>query len=710
MSLGSAEYKIEADTSEAIKDMKALVSELDDMTNQIKKSESEVKSFESSVNSLGGTIDKAGKVFDKAGQENKKLTDTYALLQDQMAKTKTQGVDVITNSYTKAQPKVNAITKSFKVQKGAMQQLGFQVQDFAVQIAGGTSAITAFGQQGSQLAGILGPGGAIVGALIAVGSAIIGVGVNALSTAGAIDTFLEKVKELDEEGLSKLAGQQQQTAIADTEKTINKLTYSIEKTRKETEKLAQQEADLIKQRDASRGKGFAGAVETARIANLRKEMEASQITLQNLIEEQTKEEDKLKLLTKETNVNQEAIDKQVQSIEDLASVIGKSASGIAMHNKELALAKLASDGATDAELDRVAAAHDLIIAQTQKIEAEREATKTTKDKTKADREAAKAEREKQQAIANLGKADPIFAVDIQRDDSLINLQAQLDAELITEQTYADRKVEINRNAEAQIQQITEERFRAQSEANDILISSLNSLQSSATSAFTGFIVGASSANDVVRSLASSILTHAVGALVEMGIESIKNQVLSTALANTQQANILTTSAVQDAAVVKSAATTSAAAGTVAAASAPAAALTSTFSFGQAAVVGGAALLGTLAIAKGFERGGTFGGGAIQMGEGNAPEVMSTSAGLFAVPGDRGRMFNQEQLSQIGGGGVKVSNIINNYASSATVDSQVKTQEDGSIIIETIVADIRTGNGPVSSAMNQAYPALTRKTK
>ncbi len=697
MSLGSAEYKIEADTSEAIKDMKALVSELDDMTNQIKKSESEVKSFESSVNSLGGTIDKTGKVFDKAGQENKKLTDTYALLQDQMAKTKTQGVDVITNSYTKAQPKVNAITKSFKVQKGAMQQLGFQVQDFAVQVAGGTSAITAFGQQGSQLAGILGPGGAIVGALIAVGSAIIGVGVNALSTAGAIDTFLEKVKELDEEGLSKLAGQQQQTAIADTEKTINKLTYSIEKARRETEKLAQQEAELIKKRDASIDSGYAGAFDTARIVNLRKEMEASQITLQNLIEEQAKEEDKLKILTKETNVNQEAIDKQVQSIEDLASVIGKSASGIAMHNKELALAKLASDGATAAELDRVAAAHDLIIAQTQKIEREREATKTTKDKTKADREAAKAEREKQQAIANLGAADPIFTVDIQRDNSLANLQAQLDAELITEQTYADRKVEINRNAELQIQQISEERFRAQSEANDFLISSLDALASTAASSMGALITGGATATEVINSLASTVLNQAIGALIELGLQQVKNQIIGQTAA-------------------ASAAAASAATGTaMAAAYAPAAALASLASFGANAAPASAGIASTVGLASGLavsglERGGVLGGGLTEMGEGNSPEVLKTDNGIFAVPGSRGRVFNQEQLSQIGGGGVKVSNIINNYASSATVDSQVKTQEDGSIIIETIVADIRTGNGPVSSAMNQAYPALTRKTK
>jgi len=50
-------------------------------------------------------------------------------------------------------------------------QAGFQVQDFAVQVGSGTSALTAFAQQGSQMLGIFGPGGALAGALLAIGAA-----------------------------------------------------------------------------------------------------------------------------------------------------------------------------------------------------------------------------------------------------------------------------------------------------------------------------------------------------------------------------------------------------------------------------------------------------------------------------------------------------------------------------------------------------------
>ena len=55
-----------------------------------------------------------------------------------------------------------------------MQQVGYQVQDFAVQVQSGTSAMVALGQQGSQLLGILGPAGAVAGAVLAVGTGLVG--------------------------------------------------------------------------------------------------------------------------------------------------------------------------------------------------------------------------------------------------------------------------------------------------------------------------------------------------------------------------------------------------------------------------------------------------------------------------------------------------------------------------------------------------------
>lgn len=49
-------------------------------------------------------------------------------------------------------------------------QAGFQIQDFAVQVGAGTSALTAFSQQAPQLLGAFGPTGAIAGAIVAIGA------------------------------------------------------------------------------------------------------------------------------------------------------------------------------------------------------------------------------------------------------------------------------------------------------------------------------------------------------------------------------------------------------------------------------------------------------------------------------------------------------------------------------------------------------------
>jgi chromosome segregation ATPase len=53
--------------------------------------------------------------------------------------------------------------------RSKIQQVGFQVQDFAVQVGAGTSATQAFAQQFPQLAGAFGPVGVAVGTLAAIG-------------------------------------------------------------------------------------------------------------------------------------------------------------------------------------------------------------------------------------------------------------------------------------------------------------------------------------------------------------------------------------------------------------------------------------------------------------------------------------------------------------------------------------------------------------
>lgn len=78
-------------------------------------------------------------------------------------------------SATKMASSVDKATPKLKGFGTGAQQIGYQVQDMIVQIQGGTSAFVAIGQQGSQLAGAFGPGGAVIGAVIALSAAVGGV-------------------------------------------------------------------------------------------------------------------------------------------------------------------------------------------------------------------------------------------------------------------------------------------------------------------------------------------------------------------------------------------------------------------------------------------------------------------------------------------------------------------------------------------------------
>ncbi|HGG8719388.1 TPA: tail protein (tape measure) [Enterobacter cloacae] len=82
--------------------------------------------------------------------------------------------------------------------KSSMQQAGYQVQDFIVQVQGGQSALVAFAQQGSQLAGAFGPGGAVVGAIIALSSVIAGTFVASLGNGkSAVDALKDAIESTD---------------------------------------------------------------------------------------------------------------------------------------------------------------------------------------------------------------------------------------------------------------------------------------------------------------------------------------------------------------------------------------------------------------------------------------------------------------------------------------------------------------------------------
>lgn len=80
--------------------------------------------------------------------------------------------------------------------RNALQQGGYQVQDFIVQVQGGQSALVAFSQQGSQLASVFSP---VAGAVLTVATVIAGSLMASLSNGkNAIDAMKDAISAMDQ--------------------------------------------------------------------------------------------------------------------------------------------------------------------------------------------------------------------------------------------------------------------------------------------------------------------------------------------------------------------------------------------------------------------------------------------------------------------------------------------------------------------------------
>ncbi|QMN72174.1 tape measure protein [Citrobacter freundii] len=184
-------------------------------------------------------------------------------------------------------------------------------------------------------------------------------------------------------------------------------------------------------------------------------------------------------------------------------------------------------------------------------------------------------------------------------------------------------------------------FRNQSQANELLASSLEGLQSGATNALTGLISGTQSLQEAFANIGTTILNSVVGSLVQMGIEWVKSQLMGQAAA------------------AASLASTMAQATAAASAWAPAAMSASIATYGSAAAVGQAAYAGSLLAAKGMAvAGARYNGGPVdagsmyRVGEKGKPEIFQASNGSqYMIPGDNGKVISNRDMQ--GGGGASI---------------------------------------------------------
>lgn len=158
----------------------------------------------------------------KTAQEQEVLNAVYKLGANATQEQKQQVTQLVQN-YQTLRDGSNQTEGSFRNLRGVSQQLGWQLQDVAVQAQLGTSAFVIFSQQGSQLAAAFGPTGALVGAVIAVAGAIGGALVNSMGVAGEeIDKLIEKVDKLGK-ATKELAAIELRKKIQDDQKRLVEL-------------------------------------------------------------------------------------------------------------------------------------------------------------------------------------------------------------------------------------------------------------------------------------------------------------------------------------------------------------------------------------------------------------------------------------------------------------------------------------------------------
>lgn len=301
-----------------------------------------------------------------------------------------------------------------------------------------------------------------------------------------------------------------------------------------------------------------------------------------------------------------------------------------------------------------------------------------------------------QALANENAKKLALIQQFETNGTLTHQQA------IALRAAADRQYETERvNAQWAL-------FTQQSIGYEALGAAVDSFGQGASSALSSVITGTQSASDAMRGLADTVLSSVIQTFVEMGLQQAKSAIMG---ASVQQSAIAATTATQVGALGTTTAASVTSAGTTMAAWLPAALVASVGSFGAAAIVGGAALVGAFALSKTLsgkrKNGGPVSAGSMyQVGEGGMPEIYQASNGSqYMIPGDNGKVISNKDMQ--GGGGIVIHNNIQNY-SSAMVDSQARMNSDGSLTIDTIIADINSG-GPIDQAFTRNHHAPRKAT-
>lgn len=302
-----------------------------------------------------------------------------------------------------------------------------------------------------------------------------------------------------------------------------------------------------------------------------------------------------------------------------------------------------------------------------------------------DKELAEGQKKLQQGVAVLASIDPIANLQLERQKRLAVIEEYEAQENSVHEVALQARAELDKQYNDGLAAAAEERFRNQSEWNNMLMDSLDAVGASASSSIVGLINGTQTASEAMANLGNAILSSVVSGLTQMGVEYLKNMIIG------QTASAATI------------ATASATGAAIAAAYAPAAAMASLASFGANSVPAMSGITTTVASTQalaltGFrEQGGQMNaGGSYLVGE-RGPEIIKMAGAGRAVNASQTRQ--QLNGNNSGNSGPANISIINN-TSAQIGNTSVEQDDEGRlriIIEEQVAASLQNSNSKISKA-------------
>lgn len=445
--------------------------------------------------------------------------------------------------------------------------------------------------------------------------------------------------------------------------------YDLEKS-EEARKKAQQESERQGKKSASSAESVA-----QKLANLKQQSELAAGSTNELSREQA-------ILAAQQSLGAAATQKDIELAGKYAAAKWDTANAL---KAQAAAEKLLPEARENASYKQDV--QDLNTALAAK-KISQEQFNQTSERLEATHQANLAKIRAQQAVTPqqeaVAQVDPVQQLANQHAQQLALIQQFEQQGLLAHQNALALKNAADTQYEQQRTAAQWELLSQQSLGYSMLTSAVDAFSGNASNALTGLITGTMSAQDAMRSLGNTMLNSVVNALVQVGVEALKNFIIGQTLgaaataAGASQAAILAT------------------------AWAPAAAMASLASFGANSVPAMTGIASTVGLAQGlaltgmrYNGGPVNAGGLYQVGERGKPEIYQASTGKqYMIPGDNGKVISNKDMQ--GGGGINVVLNVQNYNGSS-IDAQASSDGNGGVTVDLIVADLNNG-GPISNAI------------